>query len=189
MEWRKLGHRRHGDQLTSHRHMPENPMSAQKFVATCVMLLLACVSSSAFAFSETLTFRLNAQGQVEAVITGLTGGLGCEGSVGSIFDPPTSVTVTGNSILIVSVPIAHICTIPRNPFTYSQVANLGNLTGIAYQVTWNEGPQTPPFLTLSALLNVSDFFPGATPALSPWMAALLVLSLFGISIAALRRRA
>jgi hypothetical protein len=164
--------------------------SPHTFVATLVLLLLACISTSAFAFNEALTFRLNAQGQVEAVVTGLTGGFGCEGQVGSVFDPPTSVTVTGNSILIVSQAIIYGgCTIPRSPpLTYSQVANLGNLTGIAYQVTWNEGAQTPPFLSLSALLNVSDFYPGATPALSWWMTILLMLSLLGISIAALRRR-
>jgi hypothetical protein len=164
-------------------------MSAlQKFVATCALLLLACISTSAFAFNETLTFRLNAQGQVEAVITGLTRGGGCDGlGQNHPFDPASSITIVVNNILIASPVVGVTCSIPFNPLQYQQVANLGQLTGATYQVTWNEG--TPPIHSLSATLNMSDLYPGATPALSWWMTILLMLSLFGISIATLRRRA
>ncbi len=44
----------------------------KNLVAAWVLLLATCLPISAFAYDETLTFRLNAQGEVEAVIDGRT---------------------------------------------------------------------------------------------------------------------
>jgi hypothetical protein len=168
--------------------------SPQKFVATFVLLLLACISSSAFASSETLTFRLNALGEVEAVITGLTHGLGCDGlGEDKSFDPSSVITITTDTVLIVSPAIPYGCFIPiQPPLTYQQIANLGHLSGAIYQIIWNEGVNSPPLRSISASLNMFALLTAPSmpaPTLSWWMTILLALSLFGISIAALRRRA
>ena len=162
---------------------------SKNLVTAAAVLLASCIPASAFAFDETLTFRLNAQGEVEAVVTGLTRGFGCNGQGANVeFDPPSSITMAGNGIVVVSAYKGGLCSIPKEPpWTYQQVANLGHLEGSTYQVVWNEG--APPIRFLAATLNMSDPYSVAAPALSPWALGMLLLSMAGVALFALRKRA
>lgn len=161
----------------------------KNLVAAWVLLLATCLPISAFAYDETLTFRLNAQGEVEAVIDGRTHRGGCDEI--SRFTPPMSTTIDGNTVLIQSPALAP-CSIPLLPTEpYQVVANLGHLSGETYQVTWNVevvGSGFPPIRSISATFSVSSLFSVAAPALSPWAMCLLLLSTAGVAFAALRRR-
>ncbi|MFT3792605.1 MAG: hypothetical protein QM741_16410 [Rudaea sp.] len=160
----------------------------RKVLAACALLLATGLPTAVFAFDETLTFRLNAQGEIEAIVTGLTRGFGCNGQGASVeFDPPSSIAVSGNEILIVSVYKGGLCSIPRDPQVYQQVANLGYLEGSTYHIVWNEGSPLP-IRFLEATLNTSDPYSVTAPALSPWGLCMLLLSMAGVSLFALHRR-
>lgn len=99
------------------------------------LLMLMTISHSAFAFDESLSFRASANGNIEAVVSGLSDGPGCQ----SEFLAPTSVEVNGSVITITSPPDPDLCALPFEPKPYRVVANLGHLAGQSYQVTWSQG--------------------------------------------------
>jgi hypothetical protein len=120
----------------------------------------------AWASNEILFFRLNNSGQVEAVVSG-DFVLGCSGSP---LPPPTSVTISGNSIVIVSpppTPFGIPCLFPPPPATlYQVVANLGVLTGPSYNVTWG---------ALSAVLVPASLTAVGIPTMNAYVLALMAV--------------
>ena len=129
------------------------------------------LSTSTSANNEVLSFRLNSSGQVEAVLTGVGGVCGT-----FTIGPPTSVTITGTSISIVSPPpFPLLCPIPIGsppPPPYSVVANLGILTGATYTVTWGD-----PAPAWSAILTLANL-PAPIPTLGIHALVLMALTIF-----------
>lgn len=136
-------------------------------------MLLLLLPASAFASDEVLSFRFNVQGQVEAVVTGLTDT--CKTGAESRYTAVTSITIKGNAIQINSKNANAFCTNRASPpISYSVSANLGHLDEITYQVTGTLGNPdiTPPLRSLSATLDVPDLFASiGAPALSEWCSA------------------
>jgi len=130
---------------------------------------LDLLSTSTSANNEVLSFRLNISGEVEAVLTGVGGVCGSY-TIGS----PTSITITGTSISIVSPPpFPLLCPGSPPPPPYSVVANLGILTGATYTVTWSA--PTPAW---SAILTLASLVPNPIPTLGIHALVLMALTIF-----------
>ena len=129
----------------------------QTALRTIVLVFGLLSFDRSFAFNESMTFRLAATGEVEAVISGLSDGPMCQLE----FDPPSSVVVSGTNIAITSPYVPTLCFLPLPTTPYQVVASLGALTPATYQVTWTEGP-----LVLTGQLTTSVLGPSAIPALS-----------------------
>jgi hypothetical protein len=130
---------------------------------------LDLLSTSARANNEVLSFRLNFSGEVEAVLTGVGGVCGT-----FTIGPPTSVTITGTSISIVSPPPTPLlCPTPIGsppPPPYSVVANLGILTGATYTVTWSPAA--------TAILTPASLVPAPIPTLGSYALVLMAVTIF-----------
>ena len=104
------------------------------FIAGLVLLPLPAIAAN-----EVLYFRLNPAGEVEAVVAGVLDDL-----CGAYrFLPPSSITVSGTTIAIVSPHvIPPPCSLPVPPFGYEVIANLGVLTAPVYSVSWTRAPSS-----------------------------------------------
>ncbi len=132
------------------------------------------VSLPAFAFQESLSFHRAVDGGFEAVVSGLSDGPSCE----TEFVPPSDVQIAGATITITSPYESYACSIPQTAVPYQVVADLGQLTGASYEVTWIEGP-----LQLSATLVPAGVGPvSSVPTASSWVLAMMamLLATFGL---------
>jgi hypothetical protein len=145
----------------------------------CIAILMfMSASSNALASGETLTFRLDALGRVEAVISGLTGF--CNQPP---FHSADSIVITGTIISINSIlggsgggcPVGTPQGVP-----YQVVATLGHLALQTYTVVWTTsfdatGTRTvflSSSLVVGALNPVQDI-----PTMSAWTVAILLVLL------------
>ncbi|HEX4332265.1 MAG TPA: hypothetical protein VH040_09010, partial [Usitatibacter sp.] len=104
-------------------------------VLQIIGVLCAFVPALALAYQESLSFRLNSGGDVEAVISGITDYCGLQ------FVGPSAITRTGNDIEISSPDTEYPCFVAPPFSAYQVVANLGPLDSAStYHVTWSEGP-------------------------------------------------
>lgn len=139
------------------------------------------VSLPAIAFQESLSFRRAADGGLEAVVSGLSDGPSCE----TEFVPPSDVQVASATIAITSPYEWYFCSIPMTATPYHVVADLGQLSGASYQVTWTEGP-----LQLSATLVPAGIGPVfAAPTASFWALAMMAVLLVAFGIRRTGRQA
>jgi hypothetical protein len=112
------------------------------------ILCVSLPSARLLAFNDSLSFRLNPSGVVEAIVSGLNDGC----SVG--FGAPSSVTVTGLHIAITSPPASNACFLPLPAIPYQVIASLGPLSPATYEVTWAQDS-----LVLAAQLSPSALPP------------------------------
>ena len=147
----------------------------RRIVANLAILsFMLPASSPAIAFQESLSFRRAADGGLEAVVSGLSDGPSCE----TEFVPPSDVQVASATITITSPYEWYLCSLPMAAVPYQVVADLGQLSGASYEVTWTEGP-----LQLSATLVPAGVGPvSAAPTASFWVLAMMavLLAAFGI---------
>ncbi len=141
-----------------------------KRIAAAFSIALSLLSQYAMADSESLFFRQNPSGEIEAVVSGLRTNL-----CGFVFVPPTSIAIVGSSISIVSPNVPPPpCFIPITPpQPYEVVANLGVLSGASYSVTWTQG------VVLSAQLFPAALAARAVPTIGPY-GLLLTAVLIGL---------
>jgi hypothetical protein len=134
----------------------------------CVITCLFLVSSAALADSESLSFRLNAQGEVEAVISGIAHGCG------TFVEPPMSSVVSNASIVLVSIACTPAGYDPL-PYPYQTVANLGHLSmTTTYSFVWSLQRQLDRLSWTATLLPLS-LLAVPVPALSPMNVSKLIL--------------
>ena len=143
-------------------------------------IAVSLLSTPAMADSESLSFRRTPSGEIEAVVSGLL-----TNECGFRFLAPTSVTIVGGSIAIVSPNIPPLpCFTPIvPPRPYEIVANLGLLPASSYAVTWTQGPTV-----LSAQLSPADLAPVAVPTLGQYALILTALALGWIGAGTVKRR-
>ena len=110
-------------------------MSRSKRLAFRVIAILcvALPSAPVLAFNDSLSFRINPNGDVEAVVSGMTDGCRVE------FHAPSSVIAAGLDIAITS-PSFNACFLPLPVSNYQVVANLGPLAPATYHVIWTQDP-------------------------------------------------
>jgi hypothetical protein len=141
---------------------------------------LLFASRPALAINESLYFRLNSVGEVEAVV------IGENSSCGARVFAPTGITITANSVVIDSPVPAILPVVPCVPLSpYEVVANLGVLSGPTYSVIWKQGAG----VLFNTVLTPASLAPQSIPAMSPlalWLMALLIILL---GIGALHRTA
>lgn len=144
--------------------LPAAP-SVKAFLLTVALSLL---SQSTMADNETLSFRRNSAGEIQAVVAGVL-----TNECGVRFGPPTSITIARDTITIISsYPPPPPCVVPIvPPRPYEAVANLGVLAGPSYSVTWTG----PGLVVLSAQLSPASLIPTQVPTLGPYALTLMAL--------------
>jgi len=141
----------------------------------CIAFLASIIAcTNVLGSAEVVTFRVNASGQIEVVVAGLTG---CGQT--RVW-PADSVEIGTNTISINSVVggSGGGCPAPPPPSTpYEVVTILGVLPPQTYTVNWSTSasPSGPRAIVLSATLTVPALVPSAIPTLSGY--ALLTLGL------------
>lgn len=151
------------------RWVPVMNWSKIKFLEMVVAVLLPLAPISARADNEVLTFRQNASGQVEAVVSGLI-----TNQCGFRFLPATSIAIGASTIAIASPDVAPLpCSTPIvPPQPYEVVAGLGGLVAPSYAVTWTQGT-----VVLAAQLTPAALSPPAIPTLGLPGLVLMALAL------------
>jgi hypothetical protein len=150
-------------------------------LATLIVLATTGSTPSAFAYDEALSFERTIAGNYEAVISGTTNG--CEDQSNTRFDPPTSISASGNAIAIVS-PFTALggCGVAPERQPYRTIANLGSLTDGEYQVNWSIKQDDFVVRSLTATFRadaVSGL--GTAPALNAFTNALLMFLMIALA--------
>jgi hypothetical protein len=116
------------------------------------------ISSPSFAVNDSLSFHQAPSGHILAVATGDA----VPGCTTAFALAPSSITISGNNIAIVSPAVNNPnCFLPPPFQPYQTTADLGVLTLAAYDVTWTAGPFVlfgellPTALTMVSLPTLS----------------------------------
>jgi hypothetical protein len=147
------------------------------FLAT-MMLMMAV--TPAFATDETLTIQRTSTGEYQAVINGMKNG--CEEiSVPSDipFQTPSSISVNGNVISILSPLYIGFCGTQPPQAPYQTIANLGFLASATYQVNWYVDSASDPIRELSTQFTSSGSTAVGAPTLSQFGTFMLSMLIIG----------